>query len=90
MKREKNEKKNEKKTIQSRFHFDSLSFCAILSSSSLADAMTSASGNNLPTTSASQPCASSCSGGARGSDDGDAVDGAVDAGDAAAHAEAAA
>ena len=33
--------------------------------------MTSAAGNNLATTSASQPSASSCSGGARGSDAGD-------------------
>ena len=58
-------------TIQSRSHFDSFSYCAFLSSSSLADAMTSAAGNNLATTSASQPSASSCSGGARGSDAGD-------------------
>ena len=58
-------------TIQSRSHFGSFPVCALLSSSSLADAMTSAAGNNLATTSASQPSASSCSGGARGSDAGD-------------------
>ena len=44
--------------------------CALSSSSSLADAMTSAAGNNLAATSASQPSASRCSGGARGSDAG--------------------